>query len=197
MAVSPAGEDADPPRKTVSSQASLRKAAHDHRRDSAVDLLVSEWAAVVPSLDTDVRAIAARIARIHDRLRAATDQVLTKYGLTDNEYRLLAGLMRLGTPHRCAPWELAGRYVPVTSGGLTGLVNRLEKRGYVMRSPHPHDQRSFLLELTGEGKALALEMMTAFAGIEARLMAGLSPADLDRGNGFLSKLLTSIDAATA
>jgi DNA-binding MarR family transcriptional regulator len=179
----------------ASSSTALRKAGNEHRRESAVDALVSEWAGVVPGLDPGVRAVAARIARVHDRLRAATAHEWTRHGLTDNEFRLLAGLMRMGAPHRCAPWELAGRYVPVTSGGLTGLVNRLEKRALVARQPHPHDQRSFLLELTPAGRDLAQEIMEGFARVEARLMGGLSAADLDRGNAFLSKLLHSIEAA--
>ena len=64
--------------------------SEDHRLDSAVERLVEEWASVVPSLDRDVRAIAARIARIDDRLRARIATVLKRAGLSDSEFRLLA-----------------------------------------------------------------------------------------------------------
>lgn len=175
--------------------AMLRLASHDQRLDAAVGMLVDEWAAVIPTIDPDVRAIAARIARIDDRLRSRTASLLKRFDLTDNEFRLLAGLMRSGAPYRCAPTDLAGRYVPVTSGGLTGVARKLEQRGLIHRAPHPSDQRSMLIELTETGKDLALATMAAFAKVEQTLMGGLTQADLARGNHFLRKLLHSIEKA--
>lgn len=175
--------------------ASLHQASHLQRLDAAVGTLVEEWSGVIPSLDRDVRAVAARIARIDDRLKASMAVVFRNSGLSDNEFRLLAGLLRMGPPHRCAPTDLAGRYVPVTSGGLTGLANRLEQRGLIRRVSHPSDQRSVLIELTDAGRETALKTMEEFAHVEQRLMADLSPADRARGNAFLSKLLHSIEQA--
>ncbi|MCW2387571.1 DNA-binding MarR family transcriptional regulator [Sphingobium sp. B11D3B] len=185
------------PDSTPSSQslAHLRAESEAHRLDAAVDALVGEWQAVIPALDADVRAIAARVARIDDRLRAETAAVLKASGLSDNEFRLLAGLMRIGAPYRAAPTDLAGRYVPVTSGGLTGLARRLEQRGLIRRVSHASDQRSLLVELTHDGIALAGRTMAAFTATEQRLMGSLSQADRQRCNAILRKLLHSIEAA--
>lgn len=166
-----------------------------HLRDAAVDRLVEEWASVIPALDVDARAMAARIARIDDRLRAATARMLKQLDLSDNEFRLLAGVMRLGPPYRCAPTDLAGRYVPITSGGLTGLARRLEGRGLISRVSHEHDHRSLLIELTDSGRNLALEAMSRCAAMEQDLMAGLSRHERTVGNALLGKLLRSIEAA--
>jgi len=179
----------------VVDRAALREASHAQRMDAAVDRMVEEWSRAVPSLDSDVRAIAARIARIDDRLRDRATEVLKGLGLSDNEFRLLAGLVRMGEPHRCAPTELAGRYVPVTSGGLTGVTRKLEQRGLIRRVSHPSDQRSVLVELTNEGKALGQAAMQGLAAVERSLMAGLSATDRARGNRFLHKLLQSIERA--
>jgi DNA-binding MarR family transcriptional regulator len=196
--VPPVGSDARRQRRAAHSDEgsdweALRAASHEQRLDSAVDTLVREWAAVIPGIDRDVRAIAARIARIDDRLRNRTAAVLKRAGLSDNEFRLLAGLLRIGAPHRCAPTDLGGRYVPLTSGGLTGLVRRLEERGLIRRVSHPSDQRSILIELTHDGNRLAHSTMKEFAEMEQALMGMLEPADKDRGNQFLSKLLHSIE----
>jgi DNA-binding MarR family transcriptional regulator len=175
--------------------AALEAASHAQRLDAAVDLLVGEWADAVPGLDTDVRAISARIARIDDRLRERKDAVLAKLGLSDNEFRLLAGLIRIGPPHRCAPRDLAGRYVPVTSGGLTGISRKLQQRGLIDRVAHPHDQRSVPIALTREGEARARDAMAQVAAAEEELMAGLTAAQRQRGNDLLRKLLHSIERA--
>lgn len=47
--------------------------------------------------------------------------------------------------------ELAAR-LNVTKGAITQLIDRLEHKGLVSRSPHPHDSRSFTISLTSVGK---------------------------------------------
>lgn len=47
--------------------------------------------------------------------------------------------------------ELAAR-LGVTKGAITQLIDRLEAKELVMRSPHPSDSRSSLLSLTEIGK---------------------------------------------
>jgi DNA-binding MarR family transcriptional regulator len=54
---------------------------------------------------------------------------------------------------------------------LTGVLDRLERRGLVTRTPNPHDRRSILVELTPAGRAAAARVAAAFAAVEARLPA--------------------------
>jgi DNA-binding MarR family transcriptional regulator len=54
---------------------------------------------------------------------------------------------------------------------LTGILDRLERRGLVTRAPNPHDRRSVLVELTPSGRAAAKRIAAAFAAVEARLPA--------------------------
>ncbi len=177
------------------SETAEEPGAEDAFLDSAVDRLILEWTAAVPDVDPHARAIAARIARIDSRISSAVGDVLGRYSLLDNEFRLLGGLLRSGKPYRCSPSNLAGRYVPITSGGVTSLVNRLERRGLVRRVAHPSDQRSVLIELTRPGETLIRKAMTDFAEVERRLMSGLSEQDRRFGNLFLKRLLRSIEHA--
>ncbi len=176
--------------------AGSQPSSHDTYLDAVVDRITAEWTSVLPDLDPNVRAIAARIARIDKRIRTATSAILQRHALLDNEFRLLAGLMRSGAPYRRSPSELAPRYVPVTSGGLTGVINRLEQRRLVRRSSHDSDQRVVLVELTREGRVLARKAMADFAAVEQRLIGALSQDELDRGNAFLRRLLRTIEQAT-
>ncbi len=170
-----------------------RRADQDPYLDAAVEMMLIEWSGVLPELDQGVKAIVARVARIDSRIRVATAAVLRRHALLDNEFRLLAGLMRGGPPYRRSPSELAPRYVPVTSGGLTGIAHRLERRGLIRRVAHGSDQRVVLIELTREGRALARQAMEGFAEVEQRLLGGLSKAEREEGNLFLRKLLRSIE----
>ena len=52
---------------------------------------------------------------------------------------------------------------------LTGVLDRLERRGFVARAPHPDDRRSVLVQLTGDGERAAERVAAAFGKLEARL----------------------------
>jgi DNA-binding MarR family transcriptional regulator len=49
---------------------------------------------------------------------------------------------------------------------LTGIVDRLERRGLLERAIHPTDRRSFVLRLTPAGETAAARVRTAFRAIE-------------------------------
>ena len=58
---------------------------------------------------------------------------------------------------------------------LTGLLDRLENRGYVSRELDPADRRSFRLPLTEAGQAVATRVLTAIADLERDALSRLPP----------------------
>jgi DNA-binding MarR family transcriptional regulator len=61
---------------------------------------------------------------------------------------------------------------------LTGVLDRLERRGYLTRSLDPADRRSFRLTLTASGRAAAAKVRRAVADLEHTALAGLSTRQL-------------------
>jgi len=57
---------------------------------------------------------------------------------------------------------------------LTGVLDRLERRGYLLRELDTTDRRSFRLTLTAPGHAAATRVRHAVATLEHRALAGLS-----------------------
>ena len=53
---------------------------------------------------------------------------------------------------------------------LTSILNRLEKKGLVVREPSPGDRRSFVVRATPRGKALARRVHRALSALEARVL---------------------------
>ena len=74
---------------------------------------------------------------------------------------------------------------------LTGVLDRLENRGYLTRELDPTDRRSFRLPLTEAGQAVAARVHAAVADIERDALAGLSPAQIA---GFHA-VITALQAA--
>ena len=61
---------------------------------------------------------------------------------------------------------------------LTGVLDRLENRGYVTRELDPTDRRSFRLPLTEAGRAAADRVRAAVADLERDALARLSPTQI-------------------
>ena len=61
---------------------------------------------------------------------------------------------------------------------LTGVIDRLENRGYLSRELDPADRRSFRLALTEAGQAVAARVLTAVADLERDALARLSATQL-------------------
>jgi DNA-binding MarR family transcriptional regulator len=59
------------------------------------------------------------------------------------------------------PNQLAERLC-LTSGATTALIDRLEKAGAVIRSPHPTDRRSVLLHLTVRSAHAGVERLSPY-----------------------------------
>jgi DNA-binding MarR family transcriptional regulator len=104
---------------------------------------------------------------------ARVQQAGADAGLSLRQYAALHGI-REGA---CSPGELA-RLWQVTPAVLTGVIDRLERRGLVRREIDPADRRRLLLALTGEGMAASQEVERALTDDLAAQLATASPAEL-------------------
>jgi MarR family transcriptional regulator, organic hydroperoxide resistance regulator len=81
----------------------------------------------------------------------------------------------------------------ISKGTLTGVVGTLQTRGLLTRRTHPDDARRVLLTLTAKGKRLMLSVFPEFNREEVRLMAALSPVEIDTLTTGLRKAVASLD----
>jgi DNA-binding MarR family transcriptional regulator len=101
-----------------------------------------------PSHDRDDRPLIGEVARSLRSLSTEIDRLdqvaAERYGLNRTDMR---GLDLVGQLGPIAPTSLA-RQLGFTTGGITSVIDRLEKAGYVRRLPDPRDRRRLLLERT-------------------------------------------------
>lgn len=74
--------------------------------------------------------------------------------------------------------ELAAR-LGVTKGAITQLVDRLESKLLVLRSPHPTDSRSYLLSLTDMGKEAYLAHEAVHISFYDQLRSQLTEQEIE------------------
>jgi DNA-binding MarR family transcriptional regulator len=88
-----------------------------------------------------------RVRDLLNRRTAAADHQRTSLGrLLGLDPTETTAVLAIGRSGQLTPGEL-GRRLGMTSGGVTALVQRLERAGHVRRHPHPRDKRSALLSL--------------------------------------------------
>ena len=110
--------------------------------------------------------------RVTHRLLRALDAELADLRLSEGEVNALAALAEGPRPPRALADATAQH--PST---LTGVLDRLERRGLVARRPNPADRRSTLIEPTEAGRSAVERVGAAFAALEARLpRAGVAEA---------------------
>jgi DNA-binding MarR family transcriptional regulator len=62
---------------------------------------------------------------------------------------------------------------------VTGLIDRLEKSGYVKRSDHPNDRRVYLVHLTEEGNKVAKKALPIVKKLNEQIKEGYSKAEIE------------------
>ena len=76
----------------------------------------------------------------------------------------------------------------VTSGNVTGLIDRLEEAGYLARVPHPDDRRVTLAALTPAGRELFEQIYPSHVARIKRLFSPLTAQE----QALLADLLSRI-----
>ena len=109
------------------------------------------------------------------------------------EFGVLIELRLAGEPYKLTPTQLYNRLL-VSSGGMTGRVDRLERRDLVRRMPDPNDRRSVLVELTDIGFELVEEAAKSQHSVEEHLVESLTVEERQQLVGLLRKLLLDIES---
>ncbi|MGW4128770.1 MULTISPECIES: MarR family winged helix-turn-helix transcriptional regulator [Amycolatopsis] len=86
-----------------------------------------------------------------------------------------------------------GERIALTSGATTNLLNRLENLGYVVRTRENTDRRVVTLRSGTDIQAPAREFFGPFSAGLAALVAEYPPEEIERFEGFLRQLKSTMD----
>jgi MarR family transcriptional regulator, organic hydroperoxide resistance regulator len=116
-------------------------------------------------------------------------QVADRVGLRLTDMQCINVLDLMGPS---TPGELA-RSTGLTTGGVTVMLDRLEKAGYVKREPNPRDRRSVLVHLN----PTKMKKMHALYTENNQRMAALLEETSERDVRAIANLLSSMNASRA
>ena len=126
-----------------------------------------------PENEIAINEIVGAIRRLVRAVYLDTSKMSKQFGLTGAQSAILRTLVKSG-PISSA--ELS-RMLYVTPANITGIIDRLEKKGLVERTRKDGDRRIALITLTESGTNLSKTLPDP---IESKLISGL--ADLEHGH---------------
>ena len=99
--------------------------------------------------DIDLKLVVV-LSRMSNALSEGLLCSIKEIGLHPTEFALLEVIYHKGPQ----PIQKIGEKILITSGNMTYVADKLEKKGFVKRASHPKDRRVTILDLTDEGRRI-------------------------------------------
>jgi DNA-binding MarR family transcriptional regulator len=136
----------------------------------------------------------SRVRRASLILDELQRESLEELDLSFVEYSALRVIDMEGPPYQMSPSRMAELLVR-TTGGMTKIVDRLERRGLVDRVRGNVDRRSVLVVLTDDGKAMCRKASAAYRVGRKRVLTHIDRKDVAAINAHLDMLLEAFELA--
>jgi len=120
-----------------------------------------------------------------DAFLRESQRLFKPFGLTGAQYNVLNVLS--DRPDGMSQRELSDVLV-VDRSNVTGLLDRMEKAGWVKRGDDPEDRRVYRVSLTAAGKKLWSKVQPRYAAEVETLTSGFSAAQMKATTEFLREL---------
>ncbi|UWE08414.1 MarR family winged helix-turn-helix transcriptional regulator [Actinacidiphila bryophytorum] len=156
----------------------------------AVDAITGQWAVERPELDTLAMAVFGRVYRIARAMGDRMEAEYQRYGIGRGEFDVLGTLRRSGAPYTLSPRELSATLM-LTTGGMTGRLDKLERAGLLVRAPDPHDRRGLRVSLTERGVTVVDDALVAGLAVQRSALSALDASEAEVLAGLLRRLLAA------
>jgi DNA-binding MarR family transcriptional regulator len=135
----------------------------------------------------------AATVRTGEAFLALADRRLRAYGLSAGARQVLAVLD--GDGGSLSPTTIADRLI-ITTASMTSLLDTLQRRGLVQRTPDVEDRRRVVVTITSEGRRVIRRLLPEMLALQDDVAAALSPGDRAELVRLLSTLRAGITAAS-
>lgn len=124
------------------------------------------------------------LSRAHRKINDSANRSIAEFNLNPTEFAVLELLYHKGNQ----PLQHIGEKILIASGSITYVVDKLEKKGLVVRNPCSADRRVIYAEITDSGNTLMNEIFPIHEQFLHEQMSDLS----DEEKNFLIHLLKKI-----
>ncbi len=112
--------------------------------------------------------------------------------LNETDMRALHYLIVCTNAHTIATPGGIAQHLAISTASTTKLLDRLEKGGHIVRSPHPHDRRALAITITDETREAAMQTVGRQQARRFYAAARLTRAERDTVVRFLRDMTQEI-----
>ena len=126
------------------------------------------------------------ISRVYQKLINNLQKAFTKSGIEVTPVQI--GLLFFLQKNDGSSLTQISQGLMLENPTVTGLIDRLEKSGYVKRSDHPNDRRVWLVYLTEKGNKVANRALPIVKKLNEQIKKGYSEEEIES----FKKVLTGV-----
>lgn len=115
----------------------------------------------------------------------------SKFGLTASQTFTLIYLLKSHEKKMTVNQKDIERELDISNPTVTGILNRLEAKGLIIRVPCRHDARAKNIEVTKNALELDKQLRVVFRKSDEKLVESLSKQEVDNLQEYLIKILRS------
>jgi DNA-binding MarR family transcriptional regulator len=142
-----------------------------------------------PDIDVNLAMATLSLGRTSSQFNLLVEGVCNKFDISVFEFEVLVLLRSFPYPHRLTP-SLLSSSLMVSSGGLTKVLIKLEKKNYIVRDSNPTDKRSKIVRLVDPGVNFIEKHYPAVQYLSKQFFESkLSKRELSIFTSLLTKLL--------
>lgn len=124
------------------------------------------------------------LSRSYNWVMAHTNRDIRQHGLNPTEFGVLEVLYHKGPQ----PLQQIGEKILISSGNITYVVDKLEKKQLLIRKPCLEDRRVIYAELTEKGNQFLADIFPSHKEAIEKAVSGLTPAEQRQAIQLLKKL---------
>lgn len=125
------------------------------------------------------------LVQARNRFLADMEREMAPLNLTAAQFLVVVGIAH----ERARTLTEFSAYLGQDSGAMKRLLDRVEKKGIIRRIRNREDRRSFVIELTDEGRALYPAVMEAARAVHARSLGGFQQDEASQLQGYLRRVI--------
>ncbi|HLT80766.1 MAG TPA: MarR family transcriptional regulator [Cyclobacteriaceae bacterium] len=142
-------------------------------------------------MNSDYKDIIIDIRKIVRSINLESKRILREFGISIPQL-LCLGYLKTRENYLSTHKELT-EYLNLNSSTVTGIINRLEKKGYIARLPKQGDKRVTYLALTSTGATVLEKTPDLLHEKLSRGLAKLSVDEVDELKSSLNLLIEALD----
>lgn len=134
--------------------------------------------------DSLSQEVVLNLMRTTDQIQIHFTRLFQEFDLTHSQYNILRILRGEGAPMKSL--EIASRTITVVPG-ITGLIDRLEKKELVQRERSTEDRRTIFVSITEQGMDLLRRIDAPLNELHEKVVGHMTRDDLQQLNQLLEK----------